>query len=368
MIRDSAGVRIVIASASAVSAGKAWSVDTVPLVKVGGSAGAGDADLQLVVGAMRQSDGTIVVADQGSSQLKYFASDGTLRTAVGRQGEGPGEFQYLAWLRACGGDSAFVEDIGARRVHVFTPSGALARSFALLGPERNTAFSASCSRQGRILTTGWGDLRQRKVGAFRPMVGVAFASREGEPTVSLGSFPGTEMFGREQDGFPRRAGKWLRIAVAGNTAWVATNQVRDLRGYDTTGALRVVIRREGDEPTFSAADRAFIQQLALDSALNERQRLDVQRELQLVELPDSPPSVSELVADAMGNVWARPFPRADRRNPAWWVHGPDGAFVGEVVLPEDVQVLEIGDDYVLGLCNDAATGHSVVVFTLRKGT
>jgi hypothetical protein len=364
---DSAGVRIVASAAPAWVGGTGWVVDSVPLTRVGGTTGAGAGDLAVVVGAMRQSDGTIVVADQGASQLKYFTRDGALRAAVGRKGEGPGEFRYLASLWACGGDSAFVEDIGARRVHVYDPAGTLARTFALLGPERNTAFSTSCSRRGQILTTGWGDLRQRKAGAYRPMVKVAFSSPHGEPSTALGSFPGTEMFGREQDGFPRRAGKWLRIAMAEGMAWLATNEDRDVRGYGTRGKLQLIIRRPGDEPAFSAADRDFIKKLALDSALNESQRQYVEKELQAVELPDRPPAVSELIADATGHVWLRPHPRADRPNPPWQVFGPDGAYLGEVTLPAGVQVLEIGGDYVLGLRNDAGVGHTVLVLRLNKG-
>lgn len=357
-------VTTVTASAPTWAPGKAWQVDSAPAIVLGGTSPA--SRLQFVVGAMRQSNGLVVVADNGARNLKYFSPDGVLRATIGRQGSGPGEFSYIASLWGCGGDSAFVDDIGQRKVFVYAPNARRVRTFQLLGPERNTAFSTSCNRRGQILTTGWGDMRNHPRGVFRSRVKVAFSSLVGEPTAALGEFAGTEMFGRENDGFPLRAGRWLRVAMGEGMAWVAANDDRHIRGYDMQGRLRLVIQRPGEEPAFSEPDKAMIRQLALDSAANESQRQEVARMLELMPLPDRPPAVSELMADATGHVWVRAFPRADRPNPPWQLFAPDGTWLGEVTTPRDVQVLEIGRDYLLGLRDSPTVGHQVVLHALRR--
>lgn len=363
---DSAGVAIVTSVRAAWGVGDGWVVDSGPLQVIGATDSTGPASLQVVVGAMRQSDGTIVVADNGASQLKVFAPDGSLRQVIGRKGTGPGEFEYLAYLWACGGDSAFVEDVGRRRVTVFDPAGHEARAFELKGPEGNAAFSTTCNRRGDILTTGWGDMRNAGLGPHRPVVKVAFASRDGRATQSLGAFPGTEMVRVPWGGYPRPAGRWLRIAMGEGLAWIAANEDRDVQGYDLQGRLRRVIRRPGEEPPFTAADRDMVERLVVDSLRTERERKSVREELARNPLPEGPPAVVDLRTDALGNVWVRSFPRAEAANPWWSVYAPDGGYQGDVRMPDDVQVLEIGRDYVLALRNDPDLGHLVLVYSLRR--
>ena len=110
--RDSAGVRVVTNARPLWRDGEGWSIDSVPTVAFGAEEGDTLAMLQRVAGAMLRSDGTYAVADGGSSQVKYFDAGGRFLRAVGRSGQGPGEYEYIAWLLACGGDSAFVSDIG----------------------------------------------------------------------------------------------------------------------------------------------------------------------------------------------------------------------------------------------------------------
>ncbi len=365
-VSDSAGVAIVRSARAAWNGGDGWVVDSAPLLVIGASDSTGPASLQVVVGSMRQSDGTIVVADNGASQLKIFAPDGSLRQVIGRKGSGPGEFEYIANLWACGGDSAFVDDIGRRRVTVFDPAGHEARAFELKGPEGNTAFSTTCNRRGDILTTGWGDLRNAALGPHRPVVKVAFASREGVATQSPGSFPGTEMVRAPWGGYPRPAGRWLRIAMGDSLGWIAANEDRDIRGYDPQGRLRRVIRRSGDEPAFTTEDRALVERLILDSLRTERERKSVREELARVPLPDRPPAITDLRTDPLGYVWVRPFPRAGEEHPRWSVYAPDGQYQGEVRIPDGVQLLEIGRDYVLALRNDPEMGHLVLLYVLRR--
>jgi hypothetical protein len=76
VVVDSAGVRIVTSRRPLWAADEGWRVDSVTSL----ASGADDADslamLQVVAGAMRSSDGSLLVADRGGSQLKYFDRSG----------------------------------------------------------------------------------------------------------------------------------------------------------------------------------------------------------------------------------------------------------------------------------------------------
>ncbi|MCU0635615.1 MAG: hypothetical protein MUE41_12140, partial [Gemmatimonadaceae bacterium] len=85
--------------------------------------------LQVVLGAARWRDGSLVVGDRGAFALKWFRPDGKLRQAFGREGAGPGEVRYLKDLLRCG-DTLFVEDIdNGHRISAFAADARFVRHF-----------------------------------------------------------------------------------------------------------------------------------------------------------------------------------------------------------------------------------------------
>ncbi len=369
-VTDSAGVRIVSSSRPAWDSGNAWLIDTTPLRAVGGDERDSLAMLQLVAGAMRQSDGTVVVADRGSSQLKYFDVSGQLVRTVGRKGSGPGEFEYIAWLQACGGDSAFVADIGNRLVSVIAPDGRLVRRFTVETSEGSgTPFTTSCARSGRLVTTGWGDVRRalEQPRPFRPDVPVDLSSvRDGVTPRSLGRFPGTEMVPLPGGGGPRAGGRWLHVAMGSNALWLAPNDGRGLLRYDSLGTLTRVARYGDGDPPLTAADARFLTRVILDSLLIARQRAQVERELAVHPFPDRLPQHFALMVDARDHLWVQRPPRATDPDPAWDVLSPDGVWLGGIALPRGARPLEIGADYLVAVGIADHGGEVVVEYRVRR--
>jgi hypothetical protein len=369
-VTDSAGIRLVTSSRPAWDSGHAWVVDTAPLRAAGGDEGDSLAMLQLVAGAMRQSDGTLVVADRGSSQLKYFDLSGQLVRTVGRKGSGPGEFEYIAWLLACGGDSAFVADIGNRLVSVIAPDGRLVRRFRVETSEGNgTPFTTSCARSGRVVTTGWGDLRRslRQQRPFRPEVPVDLPSvRDGGTPRTLGRFPGTEMVPLPGGGGPRAGGRWLHVGMGPNALWLAPNDGRGLLRYDSLGTLTLVARYGGGDPPLTAADARFLTRVILDSIPIARQRAQAERELALHPFPDRLPQQFALVVDAQGHPWVQRPPRAADPDPAWDVLSPEGVWLGSISLPQGARPLEIGADYLVAVRTGEHGGEIVAEYRVRR--
>lgn len=123
-VRDSAGVEIVTASVSDRIHGH---LSTLPVLSIGLIEGPEALMFSNVKSAAWNADGDVVIADLGSGQIRTFSSEGELLQAVGRRGEGPGEFLALsgAWPRVDGGVVAMDERL--RRITEFGLSGEVVR-------------------------------------------------------------------------------------------------------------------------------------------------------------------------------------------------------------------------------------------------
>ena len=113
-------VTVHIVENPAVSAAETiWRLVPEPVFSLGGSGVVEELSLFEVAGALRLTDGRIVVADGGSRTLKVFDPAGEFVRAAGGPGEGPGEFRALNHLARLPGDSVVMFDFGLRRLTVF---------------------------------------------------------------------------------------------------------------------------------------------------------------------------------------------------------------------------------------------------------
>lgn len=95
-IRDSAGVPVVVSGRPAWTAAPAWRIGTRPVLRIGAVEGDPNRMFEQVRGATRMNDGTIVVLEGGTNELRLFDGDGNFVRNLGGTGEGPGEFRRNA--------------------------------------------------------------------------------------------------------------------------------------------------------------------------------------------------------------------------------------------------------------------------------
>src|SRR5690606_37218699 len=95
-VRDSAGIVIVENAAIPGPDELDWRIADSPSVVIGRAEGEADDVLHSVSGAVRLRDGRIVIADGGSSELRFYDPQGRYRSTAGRRGGGPGEFRSLS--------------------------------------------------------------------------------------------------------------------------------------------------------------------------------------------------------------------------------------------------------------------------------
>jgi hypothetical protein len=369
--RDSAGVGIVENRGSAPSLG--WTVDSAALVSLGGDERAGGPLLQ-VTDAIRLGDGRIVVASAGTQQIRFYGADGRLLRAVGRAGEGPGEFGAPFWLGRLPGDSVAVWDAGLRRFSIFTPAGDFARAVRPAGslgvfpqvigvlPDGRFVIAAPTGAQG-LPSPG----QPRRDTAAYVVVDSA-----GTVADTLGRFAGTEMvaMGTPSTGFvlrPRPFGRQTVAAVRDGRLYVSTGDAYQVAVYEPGGGLRALYRADRRPVRVTRRDIDEYRRTLVTIGGNAQAREQSAKLLEDVSFPAEMPPMTAMQVDSAGNLWLQAPQKPGEAESVWTVLDPAGRVLGTVCLPGGLNVRQIGGDWVLGVVVDADQVEHVRIHRLTRG-
>jgi hypothetical protein len=382
LVRDSAGITIVENQAPAWREGEGWRVSAEPVLEIGMIDGPEAYQLDGVRNAARLPDGSIVVADGGSRQVRIYDADGRHLRSMGGQGGGPGEFETLALVRPFRGDSIAAWDSRQKRLTVFDPDGAVGR---VLTVEGVTGWM--------VPTLGWFDdgslvvspgmtpqaLMQAESGPRREERTYLRVDPEGGID-TIATVPGRDevvyhegtSFGTRNVLFGRDAHAALRgdVLVAGESGHFAVTR------YGPDGAPDHVTRVSTEPRTVTQAELAAARERAMESQRETGRRLAEQMG-RPVEEPtvqfthrEAHPFFDALELDTTGHLWARePLPgdAEDGEAPrTWQVFDPEGVWLGSVETPAGVRVTEIGEDYLLGIVRDDLDVEYVRMYRLVK--
>lgn len=370
--RDSAGVRIV-ENRGAAPPVPAWTVDTLPLVSIGGDGQPGGPLFQ-VTDAMRLPDGRIVVASAGTQQVRFYGADGALLRAVGRAGEGPGEFRTPFWLGRLRGDSVAVWDAGLRRFSILSPAGDFGRAVQpsgslgvfprIMGVLPDDRFVVAASTSAQVLPPP-GQPR-RDTAAYVVVDGT------GAVVDTLGLFAGTEMVavGTPETGFvmrPRPFGRQTVAAVRDGRLYVATADAYQVAVYEPEGGLRAVYRAERQAIPVTQQDQEDYRRTLVTLGGDAQSRAKSAALLDAVSFPAEMPPLTAMEVDSAGNLWLRePQKPGDDAQPTWTVLDRDGRVLGTARLPRGLGVRQIGGDWVLGVVVDADQVEHVRLYRLSR--
>lgn len=386
--RDSAAVRIVESTAPAWGADQGWRIAPIPEVVIGASSsptdGRDEIPLYRVQGARFLSDGGIVVANAGTSEVMVFDAGGALVSRFGGRGEGPGELPGIAGLHICGGDSIAVVD-GGRRLHLFDRDGAFARRAQFRLGERPVpvhGVSINCRRalvQQRIPMPA-----VDRQGLTEDVLAWVDSFSDAADTVTTAEL--LEVWTRSLDGGAR---PWVipwgtsgRTHATHNDGFVVGNgRVAELRRYDSDDGLRLILRWSPQPRAIGARDRRRYGERRMEflawAPPNEPEtRLLFPSLDEYPEVPSTKPFFDRLLLDDRGGIWARVFPDEsfglfDTRLPGplvftetWTVFDPAGVWLGDLTLPERFELHAVAGDRLLGVARDALDTETVQVFRI----
>ena len=166
---------------------------------------------------------TACVVDSYDHQVRCVDPDGSVVGVFGREGEGPGEFQFPSDLTRGESGSVGVFDMGLGRFTIFEPGGVLLHTVRLPGSgdlDPTGAFGESVSgiettREPHVYAAG------AARGGFQTLYELDIASgtvlrREELPPVPVQVDCGRIMYGR-----PNPRGGWVFLACEGHVVFVA---------------------------------------------------------------------------------------------------------------------------------------------------
>jgi hypothetical protein len=364
--RDSAGIAIVESSRAEWDSSTAWTVDTAPVASIGVDDGDEAYLLNRVVGATRLPDGRLVVANGGSGQLRFFDSTGVFIRAVGRPGPGPGEFEYMRALERCGADSLFAFDLNWQ-TRIFTAQGVLGREVVIRAPGTSQGpYALACSPSGVFAISDWGERTRRPtIGFYRSMARVWVLDGEGREVADLGEHLASERIGTERGSGPHPFGRFTSIAVGDGAIYLGSGEEFEVRRYSRAGRLERIQRAPPEDLSISpeALDDYRAEQLARVTPQN---RPELERTLAEMPMPEGLPAFTRLRVDPSGNLWARRFRHAGDSAERWAVFSLEGGLLGHVEMPPEFALLEIGEEYVLGVTRDADSVERVRLHRLER--
>ena len=338
---DSAGVELVeYPRLPAIEASRIAIADEPELVLGEGAFAGPDYEFFGIRGVSQLRDGTLVVANNVSGELRFYGADGHFLRSAGRKGDGPGEFRNLSDLWIAAGDTIVVWDPATRRLQHFSPAGAFVRSTSMItAPVAESAFPFQVQAvlaNGRIVV-----IRE----SFSPVIGapvrqpalVALHRIDEGGWDSVRVVPGTEqVFSPEGGTINYQFGAYTMAAGAGATVAVADAAHFRVELFDPDGQLVLILSASVPEvPVTVDVIEAQIEHMVNSAPFpaDDEYAGMLRRSYSARHAPFLP-TIRAIVVDADERIWVERFDVPARGPSRWEVFRRDGSWMGRVEMPE----------------------------------
>ena len=362
---DSAGVRIVESSRPAWGGSSQWSIDPVPLLDFVESVADTAHNFYQVRGMLRLSDGSFAIANRGSHEVRFYSPEGRYRGATGQRGEGPGDFTRILGISLTTSDSLVVLD-NSERMTVLGPDGSFVRVVRI--PDSRLTHALG-SDQVVVMLRPTADYMGGP-GLVRQPTPLWRYDLAGVQLDSIGETDGNEDYsfltesGRSGWGLPLFA-KAAVVTTRGNRIYRGNANTMQVEELSSSGQLLRILRLP-DYPldltpgTIEAERRV---------RLGDNPHPLIREIVDQLPDPERRPAYQQIVVDATGAIWLRPFLGRSElgRTEAWLVLDADGAWLGNVDVLTGLQIMRVEKDVLMGVWTDSLGVEHPRVYRLRRG-
>src|SRR5687768_949308 len=361
---------LILALAVAAQQQPAWKVAAQPKVRIGEIEAEEPYMFAQVSGAVRLSDGRIVVANGGSNELRVYTAEGRHIATHGRTGGGPGEFQALRALWFFPGDTVMAMDTRIGRLSVYDASMKLVRAEqirpipgavgrlangsylatqGLAPPEKRTDFRGLIEFEGLVLRLPPGgtvyDTIVRGVKAGQSFV---------------------QPVGNSWRQYPFPYGRSAQIGIGRTRFYYGDTHSTEIGIYDVNGQPigKVKVRGSGRELT-----PVHIQKwvdFEVDKRTTEEAKTNARSDFKQIPANKRSPEFAALKVDDAGNLWVRRYGPPWDPSPDWDIYTADGRPLGNVRLPVRFEPMHIGREFVLGVTRGELDVERVELYTLTR--
>lgn len=323
------------------------------------------------------ADGRILVSNSGTSELRVYTPEGRREVSFGRLGEGPGEFGQYESMRILRlfDDSVAVQDAAHARVHVFGLDGTIGRTFSVAHIEGyGRAFLVGSFADGRWLSfvpIGTGGL----MGEVGDLLEMRFAflvyDQTAQSATEIASVEGRSRVVNDLGGggihfpyIPLTAAPFYAI----DKASVLYNEhgQPELVRVSTTGESEEIYRWSAPRTRVSDIRPRFNREFLKD--VSEERKPAYERLLGMNDLPvpEFVPAVESALVDDAGYIWVARYNLPWTGDRVWDILDDKGVWRGNVTTPDNLDIHEIGADYLLGVQRDSLGVEAVVVYELAR--
>ena len=369
--RDSAGMEIIEATRPLWGESSLWSIDPDPLVDLTVSGTGTSHEFFRVRGLRQRPDGSLVLADRATRQLRHYSREGEFLGALGGPGEGPGEFSDIQQIELIA-DTVFALDSGGR-VTVVGPDMELVRTFTLPfsvheihSPGDGTLLGESLMDPGPV------EIANRMI---RPPIVLGRFDLEGIRIDSIGEWPGREFYSFAFEDYsgsrPPLFGRDAEIATLGPRVFFGSSDLMQVEELDLAGNIVRILRVPGYDLALASAEVAAEREAYLDVDLPPGVTLHplIRRSIEALPTPATRPAFVQMLVDPAGAVWLelyRGLSEMDRPQ-EWLVLDIGGIWLGTVKAPDRFSLTDITLDAVLGVWHDELDVEHPQVLRLTRG-
>ena len=344
-----------------------------------------------VVGLTPSPDGFLYSLHWGDATIRRWTPDGTPAGSVGRQGEGPGEFERPIRM-GFHGDSLWVWDLDAYRVNYFDLEGEFVGSVSpkveIGGPESSPPRPESPLRDGTFVgqVPAWSDGIARGTLTETPYVHMDGAgetlgriwAKPHEPR-DVFAILNKSGFGGSYSSQPFGDGYMATILEDGllvleRRAWTGegdpTVRVSKIGfGGDTLFTAAVPY-----QPTpmpaerFDSVVRARTERMAASPGPFSAGEAEIRDALYR---PSHLPAVGGMLVAEDDNIWLSRFDPVESETgeqfSEWWILDAEGAPLGRARTPSGLRLVHVGKDVVWGIERDELDVEYIVRYRLARG-
>ena len=370
-VTDSAGIRVVTTPPGDLVYAE---LAEEPALSIGLLSGPEELLFGRIASARRDAAGNLVVADGQAHEIRVFDEEGRHLQSLGREGEGPGEFESLsgAWPVSDGGIVA--ADALLDRITRFGAEGTPVGTATLAGREDMSILTIGLAGPDAVLSRAshFNRVRLQSLsGSIEDMMNAMFAGEENRRLLFVrhrldGALVDTVAEGRDaaRANVSRGSGMEMEVntftipfsprsAAAGSAHGVVVAQgaLYEIGVYGDDGSLRMIGRLDEALPvrTDEHLERYASYGSSEPDEAEIRERIERYRQ---APLPDSLPGYTDVLFADTGEIWALRYAIRGASMLRWDVFAADGVYLGRVDVPASFRIEEVGRGQAVGVATD----------------